>query len=122
MFYAKLYLALFFSCVFVVACSNSAPAPAPDKSVITGSKSYEASLFRQNCALCHGPEAMGRTLDDGKVIPSLRSGTFKFTTEEQVYKQIAEGGNGMLPFRDQLTDREIRLLVNFVRIDLRHAQ
>ena len=65
---------------------------------------------------------MGRTLDDGKVIPSLRSGTFKFTTEEQVYKQIAEGGNGMLPFRDQLTDREIRLLVNFVRIDLRHAQ
>ncbi len=76
-------------------------------------------MFRQNCAICHGPEAEGKMLDDGTKVPSLREGDFKFRTDSEVYKQIAEGGHGMLPFRNQLTDRELRLMVEFVRRDLR---
>lgn len=87
--------------------------------MIADSKSYEASLFRQNCAICHGPEANGRTLDDGTVVPSLREGEFKFKTEDEIYTQIAEGGHGMLPFRSQLTERELRLMAEFVGKDLR---
>jgi len=87
--------------------------------VIAESKSYEASLFRQNCAICHGPEADGKRLPDGTMVPSLREGNFKFHTEPEVYNQIANGGNGMVPHRYQLSERELRLLTRFVREDLR---
>ena len=72
----------------------------PKGYVIADSKSYETSLFRQNCAICHGPEANGRTLDDGKVVPSLRAGEFKAKTEAEIRHQISDGGNGMTPFRN----------------------
>ncbi len=87
--------------------------------MIAGSRAYEASLFRQNCAICHGPEGEGKTLDDGKPIPNLRDGEFKYKTDAEIYRHISEGGNGMTPFRGQLTDREINLLVRFVRDELR---
>ena len=86
---------------------------------ISESKAYEASLFRQNCAICHGPEGEGKTLSDGKQIPNLREGEFKYKTDAEIYHHIAEGGNGMVPFRGQLTDREINLMVRFVRDELR---
>ncbi len=97
------------------ACLNS----TPKRFVIADSKSYQASLFRQNCAICHGPEATGRTLEDGRIIPNIREGNFKYTTDPQIYDHIANGGNGMVPFRNQLSEREIRLMVEFVQKDLR---
>jgi len=115
MYRLKLLIILVFAVVFAVACFDS----KPKHFVIAESKSYEASLFRQNCAICHGPEAEGKTLEDGKQIPNLRQGPFKYNTDEQIYKHIAEGGNGMTPFRNQLTEREIRMMVEFVRRDLR---
>ena len=87
--------------------------------VIANSKAYEASLFRQQCAICHGPEAEGKTLTDGTKVPSLREGDFKAKTDSDIYNQIANGGNGMTPFRRQLTDRELRLMTSFVYHDLR---
>lgn len=115
MYRLKSLIILCFVGMLVVSCFDS----KPKRFVIAESKSYEASLFRQNCAVCHGPEADGKTLDDGTKVPSLREGEFKFRSEPEVYKQIAEGGHGMLPFRNQLSDRELRLMVEFVRHDLR---
>lgn len=102
----------------LLACADSSRKGI----VIAGSKKYEASLFRQNCAICHGAEAEGRTLDDGKVVPSLRSGEHKFRSEAEIYRQITEGGNGMLPFRGSLSERERRSLAEFVDQDLRGNQ
>ena len=99
----------------VVACSGG----KPKRFVISESKAYEASLFRQNCAICHGPEGEGKTLEDGRRIPNLREGEFKYKTDEQIYRHISEGGNGMTPFRGQLTDREINMMVRFVQDRLR---
>ncbi len=87
--------------------------------VIAESKSYEASMFRQNCAICHGPEAEGRILSNGTAVPNLRRGEFKYKTDAQIYQHISEGGNGMVPFRNQLTEREIKMMVDFVQRDLR---
>lgn len=89
------------------------------KFVISESRSYEASLFRQNCAICHGPEAEGKTLSDGTAVPGLRRGEFKYRSAGEIYRHISEGGNGMVPFRNQLTEREINMLVEFVQRDLR---
>jgi mono/diheme cytochrome c family protein len=97
------------------ACFNS----GTKRYVIADSKAYEASLFRQHCAVCHGPEGEGKITDDGKKVPSLREGEFKFKTRDEIYKQISQGGNGMTPFKDQLTERELRLMTEFVYKDLR---
>ena len=105
--------------IFIIAGLVSCLSPKSSRHSITDSKAYEASLFRQNCAVCHGPEGEGKMLDDGKQIPNLRNGDFKFKTDSEIYNHISEGGNGMTPFRDQLTEREIRLMVDFVRDDLR---
>ncbi|MEJ7847186.1 MAG: cytochrome c [Pyrinomonadaceae bacterium] len=117
MFRLKLVVFLAFILFSFIACFDSRQKAY----VIAENKSYETSLFRQNCAICHGPEAEGKTLDDGKIVPSLRTGVFKFKTEAEIYNQIANGGNGMLPFRNQLTERELRLLAELVHNDLRNA-
>jgi mono/diheme cytochrome c family protein len=112
-------LKLFVVFIFVaigLACLGSA---GKKQYVISESKAYEASLFRQNCAICHGPEGEGRTLDDGRQTPNLREGEFKYKTDAEIYRHIAEGGNGMTPFRGQLTEREINLMVRFVQDQLR---
>ena len=99
-----------------VACFGAA---GKKRFVIAESKSYEASLFRQNCAICHGTEAEGRVLDSGVRTPNLREGEFKYKTDAEIYRHISEGGNGMVPFRGQLTDREIKMMVDFVQTKLR---
>jgi cytochrome c553 len=111
----KLLIILSFTLLGISACFTSGSKDLK----ISDSKLYEASLYRQNCAICHGAEGEGKTIDDGTIVPSLRAGEFKFKTETEIYKQIAEGGNGMLPFRNQLTDREIRLLTDLIRNKLR---
>lgn len=99
----------------LLACAGEARKPF----VIAESKKYEVSIYKQNCALCHGPEGEGKTLTDGKIVPSLRTGDFKFKTPDQIYNQISNGGNGMLPFNRQLSAREIQLMTDFVYKDLR---
>jgi mono/diheme cytochrome c family protein len=115
MFHSKLIVAVVFITAAIVACSSSNNQPY----VIADSKAYEASIFRANCAICHGPEANGKTLTDGRVVPSLRVGPFKFKSEEEIYHQISDGGNGMPPFREQLTEREMRMMAKFVHDQLR---
>ena len=108
--------------VCLAAAAIACTTDQPKRYVIAESKAYEASLFRQNCAICHGPEGEGKTLTDGRRIPNLRDGEFKYKTDEQIYRHISEGGNGMTPFRGQLTDREINMMVRFVQDELRRPQ
>lgn len=117
-FQTKLLFVVLFASLGLISCFSTDSG----RYVIADSKTYEASLFRQNCAICHGPEATGKTLDDGKIIPSLRGPEFKYKTDDEIYNHISEGGNGMVPFRDQLTRREIDMLVKFVQNDLRRTK
>lgn len=114
----KLSAIVLFSLFLIAACAGSDQKGI----IIADSKKYEAALFRQNCAICHGAEGEGRTLDDGKIVPSLRKAEHKFNTPEQIYRQITEGGNGMLPFRGSLSERERQMLTDFVYRDLRGNQ
>ena len=99
----------------IFACSNS--AAKRNEYSIADSKSYEASLFRQNCAICHGQEANGKEMD-GRLIPSLRYGNAQTKSEEEIYLQIKEGKLPMPSFKNQLTEEEIRRMVQFVQRDL----
>ena len=97
-----------------VSCSHTPPVYS-----LENDKSLNASTFRQQCALCHGYDGDGKTLDDGKVVPSLRHGEHKFKTTDEIYNQITNGGNGMTPFRDILTEKERRQMADFVHDKLR---
>ena len=119
MFRAKVTATILFLAIAGAACFNSG---ATEPYSIVKSKELDASLFRQNCAICHSLEGTGKTLQDGTVVPSLRDGEFKFKTEAEIYNQIANGGNGMNPFRGQLSDKEIRALTSLVHDKLRNQK
>ena len=106
-------------CIFVFIVSSACLTSWPTRYSVTDSKDYEASLFRQHCAICHGAEGEGKTTAEGLKVPSLREGEFKFHTEDEIYNQLANGGNGMTPFRGQLTDRELHMMAAFVHDKLR---
>ena len=115
MFYLKLAIVFIFTAFAIFAC---APAPTRESEfVIADSKSYEASLFRQNCAICHGNEANGKEIN-GVLIPSLRYGEATKLTEQQIYIQIHDGKLPMPGFKNQMTDDEIKRMVHFIRHDL----
>ena len=118
---AKLkFLVVFIFIVFsVVACVQTESRRR--NFVIADSKSYEASLFRQNCAICHGQEANGKEVD-GKLIPSLRYGDAAKKTEEEIYLQIKEGKLPMPAFKNQLSEKEIRQMTQFIIKDLQGRQ
>ncbi len=115
MFQLKLFAVLLLIAFSVFACSSG--KAKRNEFNIAESKSYEASLFRQNCAICHGQEANGKEID-GKLIPSLRYGEAATKSEEEIYRQIKEGKLPMPAFKNQLTEDEIRKMVRFVRRDL----
>ncbi len=110
----KICVIVLFVAFAVFACSIG---KAKNGIVIADDKSYEASLFRQNCAICHGVEAEGKEMD-GRVIPSLRRDETAQKSEQEIYHQIYNGGNGMLPFKGQLSENEIQRMVKFVKHDL----
>lgn len=111
----KISIVITFVLLTVLACVKS--ESKRNEFVIANSKSYEASLFRQNCAICHGHEANGKEMD-GRLIPSLRYGDAATKTEEEIYLQIKEGKLPMPAFKSQLTEEEIRRMVKFIRRDL----
>jgi cytochrome c553 len=96
---------------FVFACAEK---KYRREFVIADSKSYEASLFRQNCAICHGQEANGKEMADGKLVPSLRYGAAAKKSEAEIYEQIKNGKLPMPAFKNQLTEDEINKMVKFV--------
>ena len=111
----KIGLICLFFTFFIAACVET--QSKRNEFNIAESKSYEASLFRQNCAVCHGQEANGKEVN-GTLIPSLRYGEAASLSEEQIYTQIKEGKLPMPAFKNQLTEDEIRRMVRFVRRDL----
>lgn len=111
----KLTIICLFSAFAILACSKG--EAYRKEFVVADSKSYEASIFRQNCAICHGIEANGKEVD-GKLVPSLRYGEAAAKSEEEIYLQIKEGKLPMPAFKNQLTEEEIQKMVKFVRRDL----
>jgi cytochrome c553 len=113
--YLKIITVFIFITLAIFACSD--PKAGRSGIVIAESKSYEASLYRQNCAICHGAEAYGKQVD-GKFVPSLRFGDIENKSEQEIYEQIAHGKLPMPAFQNQLTEEEIQRMVKFIRHDL----
>lgn len=114
----KLKIVVCFSFVIITIWGCSDGPKSKRQFVIADSKSYEASLFRQNCAICHGQEANGKEMADGKQVPSLRYGDAATKSEAEIYEQIKNGKLPMPAFKNQLTEEDIQKMVKFVMRDL----
>lgn len=115
--FLKIFVVSLFAALFVAACVQTKSKRAGSGIVIAESKSYEASLYRQHCAICHGTEAYGKEVD-GKFVPPLRFGEIEKKSEQEIYEQIAHGKLPMPSFKNQLTEDEIQKMVKFIRRDL----
>lgn len=113
-FHLKLTVVLVVAVAALAACTKR---EYTRQFVIADSQSYEATLFRQHCAICHGVEANGKEVN-GKPVPSLRFGDPAKRSESEIYEQIANGKLPMPGFRKQLSEDEIRKMVRFVMRDL----
>lgn len=116
-FSLKLFVVCLFAAVFVFSCAQEKKSKQLS---VQESIRVEASFFRSNCVVCHGKEAEGGELS-GRVVPSLRAEAAIQKTDAELYEQIANGKNGMPPFKYQLTEGQIRNMVRFVR-DLQKAE
>ncbi|WJH36725.1 cytochrome c [Paenibacillus sp. CC-CFT747] len=66
-------------------------------------------MFKANCTGCHGADLQGRM---GPSSSLVKAGARR--SAEQIAEQIANGGGGMLPFKDKLTKEEIRSLAEWL--------
>ena len=109
-------LKLPFRTIFIAA-SVSLAACGGQSGASTDGASAAESLYKGQCASCHGARGETREIG-GRLIPGLNSGRAATYTDERLAQWIREGGVGMPPFRNQLTDEQIRELVRFIRQDL----
>jgi cytochrome c len=113
--FLKIITVLIFTTIFIAACTRTESKRS--EFVIAESKSYEASLYRQNCAICHGAEAHGKQIG-AQFVPSLRYGDAAKRTDEEIYQQLVNGKMPMPSFKNQLTEDELWKMVRFIRKDL----
>ena len=69
------------------------------------------SLFRENCASCHGFPGNGGALSSGKFAPSIRA------TDRQIYGAMLSGPQNMPVFgNNQLTDQEKQDIIAYIQL------
>jgi alcohol dehydrogenase (cytochrome c) len=90
--------------------ASTAPATTTTTATETGAgqAASGAQLFSDNCQTCHGPEGTG-----GHVGPDLQKSPVAENLA-QVEKQVRNGGGGMPPFADVLSDQEIDTVARYV--------
>ena len=90
----------------LVFCLALQAGPAPDAG---------GDLFKQKCAMCHGA--------DGKGYPALKTPDFTdpkvqaSLTDEEITRIIKNGkaGPAKPPFKDSLSDEQVKSLVTYIR-------
>lgn len=94
--------------------NTNAKAEASPADPLTSARATYAS----ECARCHGINGDGGTVTVMKKklkVPSLKMGHALGHSDEQLAKQIREGGDGMPAFKDQLKPEEITNLVQLIK-------
>lgn len=102
-------------CCFVAVFAFAACGEKQPKGLsVQSSVRLEASFYRSNCVICHGAEATGKDIG-GKITPSMRTGDVLTKSDEYLFEQIQNGGNGMPPFKYQMSEQQIKNMVGFIR-------
>lgn len=99
------------SILLLTACQPEQRRSAPPQ------LSKAGVLFNRHCAVCHGKGGEGGQVGVQQV-PNLKGENALALSDEQLTRQIFDGGKAMPPFKYTLTDDEIGELVRFIRREL----
>lgn len=120
-----LLLLILATTLFVSACSDQSTPQTPSTPAATASPVASVDEFAaaktnyaKMCNDCHGPSGGGGTvqLDDKPLkVPSLKEGHALTHSDQQLVKQVLEGGEGMPAFKDKLSTADAAELVRYIR-------
>jgi len=75
-----------------------------------------AATFKSKCAMCHGPDASGKTPMGEKLnIRDLRSADVQKQTDAELAQIVTKGKNKMPSYDGKLTKEQIAQVVAYVR-------
>lgn len=100
----------------------SAPAQQSENNPETRDRiSVMKELYTANCALCHKDDGTGgKMTKDGKTldVEDLTAEKIKKMSDEKIQSYIVDGvpSKGMPAFKDKLSERDITMLVRYVRV------
>jgi cytochrome c6 len=73
-------------------------------------------IFLEKCAMCHGADAAGNTpIAKELKVPDLRSPQTQKLADPELIKIVTEGKGKMPPFKEKLSEEQIRELVAYIR-------
>ena len=98
--------ALFISACFLLLASCALFAQTP-----AGASLLTNSVFKQNCAKCHGKTAEGRHFGG----PSLISDTTTAISDDELRTMITNGKGRMPKYAGKLTPEEVSTLVEQIK-------
>jgi mono/diheme cytochrome c family protein len=94
--------------------NSQTAAASPPSDPFAAAKTH----YNGKCVACHGPTGHGGQVTIEGVtlkVPSLVEGHALNHTDEQMVKQILNGGEGMPAFKDKLNAQEAGELVRYIR-------
>ncbi|HEX8747089.1 MAG TPA: cytochrome c [Pyrinomonadaceae bacterium] len=74
-------------------------------------------IFAARCAMCHGEDGEGNP-PGGMRAPGLKRQQVLSYTDEQLFERISNGTRNMPPFKNSLTEAQIKSLVRFIREEI----
>ena len=74
-----------------------------------------ASLYKTNCASCHGPDGRGSAVGKSLHAADFHSPQVQQQSDEQLAAVIAQGRGNMPPFGSRLSKDQIDGLVKYLR-------
>jgi mono/diheme cytochrome c family protein len=96
--------------------NTTAPPASPAASV--DEFAAAKAKYDKLCSDCHGKTGDGGIvqIDDKKLkVPSLKIGHALMHSDQQLVKQVLDGGEGMPAFKDKVSTAEAAELIRFVR-------
>jgi ubiquinol-cytochrome c reductase cytochrome c subunit len=96
---------------FVESLGGGPKVPTGDLRSDSDAIANGGSIFRINCASCHGTTFKGAPLSAGKIAPSLNE-----ATDKQIYAALLSGPESMPVFSDnEITPAEKRAIIGYIQ-------
>jgi cytochrome c551 len=97
--------------VMLAACGTSGgktDQPVMDENSSDPNVQAAVELYTKNCLVCHGPQL------EGKMANTKMDQVGATLTPDEIKNKILHGGNGMIAFKDRLSEDEIKLLTDWL--------
>jgi mono/diheme cytochrome c family protein len=110
-FATKMRFCMYFCGAIVIAVTVNSP------DAFAASNDEGKSVFHENCSTCHGEDGTADT-PVGKQLgaKNLQSAEVQKLSNQKIASIIKNGSGAMPPFKDGLSDKEVRDVLAYVRI------